>query len=176
MPFVDLSAPDDGGFVDLSQPLPPPKPVEGGLLAAAKQITGTTIKGVGQVASDYIPGVSTDNPVTRYGQKIVDANPTAVNSLEDIAAHPVTAVAEATGNAAGSMAGMLGVRAAGGIITAAAPLAGPAAPVVAAAGQLVSWLGPAAVAALPSYSGIRDKQLINNPEAQDDGLQKAKAA
>jgi len=149
---------------------------EGGLLASAKQTIGSTIKGVGRAASDYIPGVSADNPVTRYGQEIVDANPTAVHSLSDIAEKPGTAITEAVGNAAPPMAGMVGARALGMGITAAAPFTGPLAPAVAAVGQGIAWLGPPAIAALPSYSGIRDKQILNDPANEADAKAKAVAA
>jgi len=149
---------------------------EGGILASAKQTVGATIKGAGQFAADYIPGVSQDNPVKQYGQEVIDANPTAIKSLSDIAEKPGTAVGEAVGNAAPSMAGMLGVRAVGQGITALSPAAGPAAPAVALFGQAVSWLGPMAIAALPSYGGIRDKQIFNDPEAQESAKSKAIAA
>ena len=136
---------------------------EGGFMAAAKQAVGATIKGAGQAAADFIPGVGQDNPLKRYGQGVVDANPTAVHDFEDIADRPWTTVKEATGNAVGSIGGMLGARAVGQGITALSPLTGPAAPIVAALGQAVAWFGPVAIAALPSFGGIRDKQVLNNP-------------
>ncbi|MBN9127231.1 MAG: hypothetical protein J0I90_06575 [Nitrosospira sp.] len=150
-----------------------PVPEEGGFVNSAGRTIGQNIKGVGQIAADYLPGVEQDNAVKRYGQAVIDANPTAVNSLEDIADKPGTAVTEATGNAAPSMAGMVGARAVGQGITALSPFAGPAAPLVAAVGQVVSWLGPAAIASLPSYSGIRDKQILNDPKNQELGKAKA---
>ena len=60
----------------------PAKPT-GGLSAAAKQAIGSTIKGVGQAATDFLPGVTAANPVSAYGQSVIDANPTATNSLGD---------------------------------------------------------------------------------------------
>lgn len=152
-----------------------PVPEEGGFLNSAGRTVGQSIKGAGQIGADYL-GASPNNAVKQYGQAVIDANPTAVNSLEDIAAKPGTAIAEGTGNAAPSMAGMIGARAVGQGITALSPLAGPAAPLVAAAGQVVSWLGPAAIAALPSYGGIRDKQILNDPAAQQSAKSKAIAA
>ncbi|SOD42346.1 LPD38 domain-containing protein [Nitrosovibrio sp. Nv4] len=149
---------------------------EGGFVASAARAAGAGIKGAGQVAADFIPGVDQDNALKRAGQGIIDANPTAVNSLDDIADKPGTAVAEASGNAASSMAGIVGARAVGQGITALSPLAGPAAPLVAAAGQVVSWLGPAAIAALPSFGGIRDKQILSDPNNQDSAKAKAVAA
>jgi hypothetical protein len=153
----------------------PAKP-EGGFAAAAKQAIGQTIKGAGQAAADFIPGVSTQNPVTQYGQSVVDANQTAVRSFGGIADSPWTAVKEAVGNAAGSMGTMLGARAIGTGITAAAPFAGPAAPVVAGAGQLIANVGPIASAMLPSYSGIRETQIKVDPNNEADAKSKAIAA
>jgi hypothetical protein len=156
----------DNPFADL-QPgamLRGEKPVDGGFFAAAKQSGGSLLKGAGQFAADFIPGVSDDNGLKRYGQEVIDANPTAVQSLSDIADKPLTAIKEATGNAAGSMAGIVGSRLVGQGITAAAPLAGPAAPVVAAVGQGISLLGPYAVAALPSFGSIREKQQSDTPQ------------
>lgn len=131
---------------------------EGGLAASAKQMVGQTIKGAGQLAADIAPTLMGDNAALRTGQEMIDANPTKVRGLRDIVESPWAATKEAVGNALPSMGGIIGLRALGSGITAAAPLAGPAAPVVAGLGQVVSWGGPAALAALPSYSGIRDAQ------------------
>lgn len=149
---------------------------KGGFMASAKQSIGATIKGAGQAAADYLPGVGQDNPLKRYGQEVIEANPTAVNSFEDMADKPLTAVTEATGNAAGSVGAIVGARALGMGITAAAPLTGPAAPVTAAIGQAIAWFGPAAIAALPSYGSIRDKQVLNDPAMEEDAKGKAIAA
>lgn len=151
-------------------------PADGGFVASAKQSVGSLIKGAGQAAADFIPGVSQGNAVQRYGQSVIDANPTAVHSLSDIADKPVAAVKEAAGNAAGSIGGMIGARVLGNAITAAAPLTGPAAPVTAAVGQGVAWLGPWAAAALPSFGGIRDQQVKDDPSKQDSIGAKALAA
>lgn len=150
-----------------------PQPADGGFVASVKQTIGSTIRGAGQAAGDFIPGVDQDNPVTRYGQEVIDANPTAVRSLEDIKDKPWTAVKEATGNAGASVAGVVGARALGMGITAASPAAGPAAPVVALVGQAIAWFGPAAIAALPSYGSIREKQILNDPAAEQDAKAKA---
>lgn len=140
------------------------KPADGGFAASAKQSAGSLILGAGQFGADFFPGVSQDNALKRYGQEVIDANPTAVHSLADIADQPLTAAKEATGNAAGSMAGIVGSRLLGQGITAAAPLTGPAAPVVAAVGQGISLLGPYAAAALPSFGSIREAQKSDAPE------------
>ncbi len=54
---------------------------EGGFVASAKQSVSSLIKGAGQAAADFIPGVGQDNAVKQYGQSVIDANPTAVKSL-----------------------------------------------------------------------------------------------
>lgn len=149
---------------------------EGGFIASVKSGIGSAIKGAGQAAGDFIPGVDSDNALKRYGQGVIDANPTAIHSLSDVAESPWTAAKEAVGNAGGSVAEMLAVRAIGQGITAAAPLTGPFAPATALAGQAIAWFGPAAIAALPSYGGIRDKQIVNDPANNDDWKSKAIAS
>lgn len=176
--FSDLMAPEQqsGTFSDIvGGGLTPPAPVSGGLIPAAKQMVGQTIKGAGQLAADVIPGVSQDNALKQYGQEVVAANPTAIGGLKDIVAKPVTAVKEAVGNALPSVAGGLGLRAIGQGITALSPAAGPAAPLVAGLGQAVSWGGPFVAAALPSYSGVRDKQIEADPNAKTSAVDKAVA-
>ncbi|MFA5429432.1 MAG: hypothetical protein WC279_14610, partial [Sulfurimonas sp.] len=130
----------------------------------------------GQLAADGIPGVTPENPLAAYGQEVIEANPTVVNKLSDIPKNPLTTVTEATGNAVPSIAGVVGIRALGQGITALSPLTGPAAPVVAGLGQAVSWLGPAAIAALPSYGSIRERQILDEPESQASAKDKAIAA
>ncbi len=159
-----------GAFDDLI-PEPQRQPgdlLKGGFIASAKQSAGSLIKGAGQFAADFVPGVADDNAVKRYGQEVIDANPTAVQSLEDIADKPLTAAKEAIGNAGASMAGIVGARLLGQGITAAAPLTGPAAPLVAGVGQGISLLGPYAVAALPSFGNIRETQ--GSDTVQDKAL------
>jgi len=150
-------------------------PPVGGFTASAKQAVGATIKGAGQLASD-IGLADKDNALKQYGQEVIEANPTAVGGFRDILDKPGKVLPEAVGNAAGSLGTMLGIRAVGQGITAAAPLTGVAAPFVAGAGQLISWAGPAAVAALPSFGGIREKQIEKSPEAESSWTDKAIAA
>jgi len=126
-----------------------PDEVEGGFLSSLIGGTvGGSIKGIGQAASDFIPGVSNDNSLKQYGQEIAEDNPVRVRNLEDIASNPFTAVMEATGSAVGSMGAMLGAKATGSAITALAPAVTAINPIAGAAtatvGQLVSWLGPIA--------------------------------
>ena len=170
--FDDLVPKKAGGaFDDLV-----PEQEQGGFAASAKRTIGQSIAGIGQAAADYIPGVTNKNPVSEYGKSIIEANPTAVTGIADIVNKPLTAVTEATGNAAASIVPMIGARAAGMGITAASPLAGPFAPLVAGIGQAVSWGGPTLMAALPSYSGIREQQIRDNPQNNEDAKSKAIAA
>ena len=83
-----------------------PEP-QGGFIPAAKQAIGAGIKGLGQAAADFVPGVSQGNGLSSYGQSVIDANPTKIHSLSDIADSPWQTVKEATGNALGSMGPML---------------------------------------------------------------------
>ena len=150
---------------------------KGGFGAAAKQAVGAVVKGAGQAVEDFAPdAVGKDNAIKRYGQGVIDANPTAVTSGQDILDSPWTAVKEAVGNAAGSMGPMLGARALGMGVTAAAPLTGPFAPATALAGQAIANVGPFVAAALPSFGGIREKQIEKDPNSQASTQDKAVAA
>lgn len=151
------------------------KPSESGFTQSALNSAGRTIKGAGQIGSDFFDA-DKDNAITQYGQKLLDSNPLWVNKLEDIKDEPFLAFKEASGNSLPSMGTMVGVSAVGAGIASLAPLTGPAAPIVAAVGTVVQWLGPAAVAALPSYSGIRDAQILKDPKNESDAKSKAIAA
>lgn len=157
-----------------------PKPVQeedkGGFVASVKNVTGQTIKGIGRVGSDFIPGVDRDNAAMRYGQKLVDENPLAVNEFSDIADQSGKAVAEAVGNAAPSVGSGVTLGVVGKGISRVAPFAGPFKPIVTGVGKIVEFLGPMAIAALPSYSGIRDKQILKDPASESDFRDKAIAA
>ena len=76
-----------------------PKPKGGGFMASAKQSIGSAVKGAGQAAGDFIPGVESDNALKRYGQGVIDANPTVVHGFDDALSNPLTTAKEATGNA-----------------------------------------------------------------------------
>ena len=80
---------------------------EGGFIASVKSGIGSAIKGAGQAAGDFIPGVDADNALKRYGQGVVDANQTSIHSLSDVAESPWMAAKEAVGNAGGSVAQVL---------------------------------------------------------------------
>ena len=145
------------------------KPKEiGGFKAAAKQTIGHSIKGIGQLASDYV-GADQDNAVKRYGQSVVDANPTSVHGFGDIVDKPLTTIKEAVGNAAGSMAGIVGSGALGrGIAMIPHPVAK-------AVGAGIAAAGPIIAGALPSYSGIREAQINDNSGNESDATSKALA-
>ena len=172
-PFDQFDAPKSNPFDQFDEP---PKPV-GGFGASAKQALGSLVKGAGQAAEDFLPAsIGKDNAIKKYGQSVIDANPTAVQGFSDIADSPWMATKEATGNAAGSMGSMLGIRALGMGITAASPLTGPFAPATALAGQAVANVGPFVAAALPSFGGIREKQIAKDPNSTASMQDKALAA
>ena len=152
-----------------------PKKDVGGFGAAAKRAVGAGIQGVGQLSADFIPGIDQNNALQQYGKGVVDANAPAITSLSDIADRPGMAVKEATGNVAGSVGTALGLRALGQGITAASPFAGPAAPIVAAVGQGVSWGSPILAGLLPSFGGIRERQIEKDPNAASSVGDKASA-
>jgi hypothetical protein len=137
----------------------------GGFVAAAKRAVGGGLQGVGQLAADFVPGVSQTNALSQLGRGVVEANAPAVSSLQDIADRPGQAIKEATGNVAGSVGTALGLRAFGQGITAASPLTGPFAPVVAGAGQAVSFGAPVLAGLLPSFGGIRERQIAKDAGA-----------
>lgn len=174
--FDQFDAPSSSGnFFDQFDEKPEaPKP-EGGLIASLKQTVGQGIKGAGQAAADYLPGVTQDNALKSYGQEVIDANPTAVRSLSDVADSPWTATKEAVGNALGSMGAMVGAQALGRGVEAVAPFTGPARPIVSLLGKGIQFAGPVATAALPSYGGIREQQIQDDPTRADSPEAKARA-
>ena len=126
---------------------------------------GQTVQGVGQIAEDL--GWE-DNPVKRYGERVIQRNPTEINSLEDIADYPLAALGSATGNAAGFLAsgGALGL-AGKGLALAGAARAG---------GLVAGGVGQTANMALPSYGGIREQQLRDGNDSPVDMLAAAGGA
>ena len=123
---------------------------EGGFVALAKSGVGQSIKAAGQLGSDYF-GADKDNALIKYGDEIIRENPGVIKTLQDIEDQPFMAFKGASGNMVPSFGAMLGTAVLGQGIISVAPLTGPLAPVVAAVGAGVKWLGPAAIAALPSY-------------------------
>lgn len=144
-----------------------------GFLSSARGAIGQMVQGTGQALEDL--GWE-DNAIKSYGKGVVERNQGAIHSLGDIADRPVQAVREATGNAAGSVGTMLGARVLGTGVTALAPFTGPFAPATAAVGQAISWGGPALAAALPSYGGIRERQITKDPESSGSAQDKLLAA
>ena len=168
---LNAQQPAQSRTVDLSRfnetgPLAPKKDV-GGFTAAAKRAVGAGIQGVGQMGADFIPGVDQGNALQQYGKGVVDANAPAITGLGDIAERPGMALKEASGNVAGSVGTAVGLRALGQGITLASPFTGPFAPAVAAVGQGVSWGSPILAGMLPSFGGIRERQIEKDPNAVD---------
>jgi hypothetical protein len=172
LPDPSKPAESQSVFAKYGLPEPEAEP-QGGFIPAAKQAIGAGIKGLGQAAADFIPGVSQGNGLSSYGQSVIDANPTKIHSLSDIADSPWQTVKEATGNALGSMGPMLGARAVGMGLSGIAPFTGPAAPIVGGIGQLIANAGPIVAAAAPSFGGIREQQIASDPNNEADAKSKA---
>lgn len=120
---------------------------------------GQMVQGVGQLAEDF--GWD-DNFVKEYGQRVIERNPTQINSLEDIADHPLAALGSATGNALSFLGPQLGVGLLG---------KGAAAYGLARTGAALQGMGAqAAVAGLPSYGGIREQQIEEGHDLLSDKL------
>ena len=158
-----------GALPGASQPTAPPPPgVLGEFSRGFSGALGGTVQGLGQIAAD-LPGADQGNALQQYGQDVQNRNVSGIQNFQDIKDRPGAAFASGTGNAAGSVATMLGARALGTGITAAAPYAAPLGPIavgaVGALGQLISWGGPALALFAQSYGGIRQQQIQDNPEA-----------
>lgn len=123
---------------------------EAGFKSAFKNALGSQVQGAGQTAADL--GWQ-DNPIERYGKSVQDANPMSIRSLGDIVESPWQATKEATGMALGYIAPAMvgrGLQLAGG----AMKMAG-----LSKAGVALNTLpAQAALAAVPSYGGIREEQ------------------
>lgn len=137
----------------------------GGFSAAAKQAVGSTLRGVGQYAADWVPGVSQDNALQRYGKEVQDANPTAIHGFSDFLEHPVTGAKEALGGAVGPMGLAAGATALG---TGIGMVPHPVAQVV---GRGLQFFGTGAGAmglfGAPSQSSIYEAQKAADPEFAD---------
>ena len=128
-----------------------PKPKEtGGFWAGVKTAGGSQLQGVGQLAADF--GWE-NNPIEAYGKQVQENNQLQTQSLGDIVENPWQALKEGTGMAVGYLAPGLvgrGLQVAGG----AAKLAG----LSRAGNALNAGVTQGALAALPSYGGIREEQ------------------
>lgn len=138
-------------------------PSEAGFKSAFKNAIGSQVQGVGQIAHDM--GWQ-DNPIERYGRSVQQANPMDIQSLGDIADRPWDAVKQGTGMALGYLApGAVGrgLQIAGGATKAAG--------LTRAGNALNSMSAQTALAAVPSYGGIRDEQEAEgHNSAQDIGI------
>ena len=134
----------------------------GGFSAAAKQAVGSTLRGVGQYAADWVPGVSQDNALQRYGKEVQDANPTVIHEFSDFLEHPISGAKEALGGAVGPMGLAAGATALG---TGIGMIPHPVAQVV---GRGLQFFGTGAGAmglfGAPSQSSIYESQKAADPE------------
>jgi hypothetical protein len=123
-----------------------------GFKSSLDRSLGQTVQGLGQIAED---AGWDDNPIKRYGQEVIDQNPSGINSLEDIADDPWLAFKEASGNAAGFLlpAGTVGL---GGKLY--------------GAGRLAMGAAQTGLAAVPSYGGIREQQIQDGNNSPIDML------
>lgn len=123
---------------------------QAGFKSAFKNALGSQVQGVGQIAADL--GWQ-DNPIERYGKSVQDANPMSIRSLGDIVESPWQATKEATGMALGYIAPAMvgrGLQLAGG----AMKMTG-----LSKAGTALNTMPvQTALAAVPSYGGIREEQ------------------
>ena len=133
------------------------KKPEGGFAPAVKKATGQAVKSIGQLASDYIPGVSKDNAVSKYGQSVIDANPTVVHGFSDVPDNKIKTLTEGAGMAAGSVGGVLATQALGGGLQLVPN------PIVKAIGKGISKYGPWAAMTIPAYGEIREQQINEDP-------------
>lgn len=124
---------------------------------------GTTIKrSVGQMAAGL--GVPLrdvgweNNPLSRYGERLIAENPSGVNSFEDIADKPWLALREAVAQGLAFVGPQFGLRAVGAGLQAVGAARGIGA--LSAAGRAAAnpWIGGAGVASLPSLETIDQAQ------------------
>lgn len=155
-PWEDFQNPTitsgENGPWDDFQPTESAKPNP--LISSAKSAVGSGIKAFGTVASDVgLPALG--QPIQDYGQGIVDRNPANIRSLGDIVEHPLTALQEGVGNAAGSIPASVAGAWAGAKAGAALPLPPNLRPMAGLVGAGVGAFAPNLIA---EYGQIRDKQ------------------
>lgn len=155
-PWEDFQNPTipsgENGPWDDFQPTESAKPNP--LISSAKSAVGSGIKALGTVASDIgLPALG--QPIQEYGQGVVDRNPAQIRSLGDIAEHPLTALQEGIGNAAGSIPASVAGAWAGAKAGAALPLPPQFRPI---AGLIGAGVGAFAPNLIAEYGQIRDKQ------------------
>jgi hypothetical protein len=120
---------------------------------------GQTELSVGEIASDL--GWK-DNFIQRHAKGVIERNPSAINSLDDVANYPTAAL----GLGIGTAVSFVGQQAAGGLAGGGLKLAGAlrtGAALQGAAGQTV-------LAGLPSYAGIREDQRKSGSDEWYDPL------
>lgn len=117
-------------------------------VSGLKRGLGSMVAGGGQLMAD---AGWEDNPVLNYGKDVQSANPSRINSLEDVAAYPAAALGNATGTAVSFLGPQLGLRAVGKGLEAYGAAR--------AAGLVGGMPGQTVMAGVPSYSEIRDSQI-----------------
>lgn len=139
----------------------------GGFWAAAKSNIGETAKGVGQFGADYVPGVTQDNALKRWGQGVVEANPVAGGGTQGFLEHPWQSIKEFGGGMASGLGTAAGIGALGTGI-AALPIPHPLGKAAAwAIGRGLQVAAPYIAFGAPAQSSIREQQIHDDPEAVD---------
>lgn len=139
----------------------------GGFWAGAKSTMGATAKGVGQFGADYVPGVTQDNALKKWGQEVVDANPVP-QGVQGWLEHPIDSALSFGGSMAAGV-GTAGGIAALGTGIAALPLPHPLAKGAAmAVGRGLQVAAPYLAFGAPAQSSIREQQIQDDPSAATD--------
>jgi len=142
---------------------PQEPPDTGGFWAGAKSMAGETAKGFGQFGADYIPGVTQDNALKKWGQEVVDANPTP-QGLQGWKEHPLdSALSFAGGMAAG--VGTAGAIAKFGQGIAKLPVPGPYGLATKAIGHGLTVAAPYIAFGAPAQASIREQQMHDDPNS-----------
>ncbi len=151
-----------------------PKPTTpadtGGLWAGIKNTAGETAKGFAQLGADYVPGVSQDNALKKWGQEVVDANPVP-QGMQGWMDHPLDSALSFGGSMAASVGTAGGIAALGKGISAigALPIPHPLVKGAATAvGRGLQVAAPYLAFGAPAQSSIREQQIHDDPSAATD--------
>lgn len=148
--------------------VPKPKAPQdtGGFVAGVKSNAGSIAKGVGQFGADYIPGVGQDNSLKKWGQGVMDANPTTGGGFAGLLEHPVDSLLEYGGGIVSSLGTVAGIGALGQGI-AKLPLPGLYGLATKAVGHGLTAAAPYIAFGAPAQASIREQQIQDDPTAVD---------
>ncbi len=149
---------------------PKPEPAPGGFFAGLKGYAGEVAKGIGQEGADYIPGVTQNNTLKQWGQKVVDANPTP-QGLAGWRDHPLDSALSLAGGMAGGIGSAAAIGGVGTAIASAAPFLAEVPPAAIGAtvlGRGLQLAAPYIAFGAPAASSIREQQIHDDPSAATD--------